>query len=182
MRINTERLIEEDSYCETVFSQFLKKKVVKPHSSALFEKHLQKSLDNLEFANFLFSEHNFSIKEKLPSKTYYDWCVTIYYYSLYHAALALATKAGYVSKNHLATITTITLFYYHKKTLLEKEDLQFIVETLDLDSKDIELIVDSKSLRQRASYGVGMTFQRQQALTLQKDTAEFINRVRIIFQ
>ncbi len=122
MKINQERLIENREYCEKAFQRFLKNKIIKKDEAKLFRKYFGKSINNMEFANFILEEHNFSIKEKLSNKSFYDWCITIYYYSLYHSAMALVSKAGFESKNHLATITALTLFYYHKYDLLIEID------------------------------------------------------------
>lgn len=181
MIINTKKLFEK-KYCEKIFMDFLKKKIIKENSSLRFEKNLNKALNNLEFANFIFDEHNHSIKEKLPHKTYYDWCITIYYYAIYHAILALAAKARYESKNHLATISIITLFYYHKDNVLKREEIEFLIDKIQLDKQDINLVIESKDMRERACYGTDELFELRQAKLLQIETSEFINKVRSIVE
>ncbi len=180
MKIDIKRLIDSKEYCEKVFNFFIKKKLIRDSKLRLFEKHMNKALNNLEFANFLLSEHNYSIKEKLPNKTFYDWCITIYYYAIYHTALALTEKIGYSSKNHIATISTITLFYYHKDNLLKKEDIEFLIDKINIEREDIDLITDSKELRESACYGVDKLFELNQAQKLQKQTADFVNKIRVL--
>ncbi len=178
MRIDVQRLVKDKNYCETVFRYYVKMRVLRKTEPKFFGKHVNKSLSNLEFANFILTEHDYSIKDKLPKKTFYDWCITIYYYSIYHIALALTTKIGYESKSHLATITTITLFYYHNDNVLNKEDIEFIIEKIHLEKQEIDLVLDSKGLRERACYGADETFELSQAKWLQEQTVEFVNKIK----
>jgi len=179
MKIDINKLIRDKKYCEKVFVEFIKRNMIRENKLKSFEKHINKALSNLKFANFLVEEHEDSIKIKLPNKTFYDWCIIIYYYSIYHTALALITKAGYESKNHMATITAITLFYYHKDNLLKKEDIEFLIEKISLEKTDIDLVFDSKELRERACYGADQLFELRQALALKKETVDFVNKIRI---
>jgi uncharacterized protein (UPF0332 family) len=182
MRIDLQKLVNDKMYCEKAFNRFIKLKMIREDKTRLFGKHLHKALKNLEFANFIFSEHDYSIKEKLGIQTFYDWCITIYYYALYHTALALVTKAGYYSKSHISTITAITLFYFHKDNILNKEDIEFLIDKINLDRKDIDLILDSKELRERACYGTDETFEKMIAEKLQKETADFVTRMREVLE
>lgn len=182
MKINLSRLIKEESYCKRVFEFFIKTKSLRKEEQLFFEKHLNKSLDNLQFANFILDEHKHSIKEKLPAKSFYDWCVVIYYYALYHSVLALLSKTGYKSKNHLATISSVILFYYHKSNILNKEDIQFIIDKINLDEVDIDFMINSKELRERASYRVDESFDLLLAQRLQKETVEFVNKIKNILE
>lgn len=180
MKIDVQKLIKDKKYCETIFKHYIKIRLLRKTEPTLFNKYINKSMDNLEFANFILAEHNGSIKNKLPNKTFYDWCITIYYYSIYHLALALTTKVGYASKSHLATITAITLFYYHKDNILKKEDIEFIIEKIHLEKQDIDLVLDSKKLRERACYGADEMFELSQTKRLQEQTAEFVNKIRML--
>jgi|SRR3989344_3567656 len=179
MKINKERLIENREYCEEVLQRFLNIKAIKKDESRLFKKYLDKAVNNLEFANFILEEHKHSIKEKIPNKHFYDWCIVIYYYSLYHSALALVSRAGFESKNHLATITALTLFYYHRYDLLKKEEIEFLMNSLVIEKQEINLIMETKDMRERASYGVE-AFEERQAESLRKETADFITKCREI--
>ncbi|MEK6936027.1 MAG: hypothetical protein AABW67_04505 [Nanoarchaeota archaeon] len=182
MKIEINKLIESEGYCREVFNFFIKKEVIKRTNPDLFEKYLNKSLNNLEFGNFILSEHKFSIKRKLKKKSFYDWCVVIYYYSLYHAVLALISKAGFESKNHIASISALTLFYYHKKNVLKKEDIQFIIDNLNLKSEDIEFLFNSKEIREKASYRVDETFDLLLAKNSQEKTVEIVNKIKEILK
>ena len=175
-------MIESEEYCREVFNFFIKKGVIKKTNPALFEKYLNKSLNNLEFGNFILSEHKLSIKRKLKNKSFYDWCVVIYYYSLYHAVLALISRAGFESKNHIASISALTLFYYHKKNVLKKEDIQFVIDNINLKSEDIEFLFNSKETREKASYRIDETFDLTLAKNSQKKTAEIVNKIKDILK
>ena len=179
--INQEKLLTDKDYCEKIFRLFLKKKIIKEDQLKAFKKYLDKSINNLEFANYILEEHNHSLKEKLKNKKFYDWCITIYYYSLYHSALALVSKAGFESKNHLATITALTLFYYHKKNILNKQEIEFLLNSFPIKKEEISFIISTKDLRERASYGVE-SFEQKQAENLRKQTVDFVNKCRGILE
>ncbi|MFH1591836.1 MAG: hypothetical protein ABIB47_00510 [Candidatus Woesearchaeota archaeon] len=180
MKVNIPKLLEDKEYCEVVFNNYLRIRVLREVEPESFGKYLNRAINNLEFANFILAEHDYSIKEKLPNKTFYDWCVIIYYYAIYHTALALTTKIGYESKSHLATITVVTLFYYHKDNILKKEEIEFIIENIHLEKEEIDFLLDSKNMRERACYGVDELFELLQAKDLQKQTVEFVNKIRTL--
>ena len=182
MKVNIQKLIKNKKYCEMVFKKYVKIKVLRETNRKLFEKYLKKGLSNLEFGNFILTEHNYSIKEKLPKKIFYDWCITIYYYSIYHICLALTTKIGYESKSHLATINAIILFYYHKENILKKEDIDFIIEKIHLEKEDINLVLDSKDLREKACYGADKLFELSQTKKLQEQTVKFVNKIKFLLE
>ena len=179
MKFELNRLTKDKKYCEELFSHYLKTKVIKK-TNPDYKKYLNKSISNLEFANFLFEEHNFSIKEKLPNRNYYDWCITIYYYSIYHTSLSLLAKLGYKSSSHLATITAITLFYYHKENILKKEDIDFLIEKINLEEKEIDFLIESKDFRERACYGVDELFNISMTKTIKEQTVDFVNKIEEI--
>ncbi len=182
MKVNIRKLIEDKKYCEAIFKHYVKINVLRETDSRLFGKYLNKALRNLEFANFILTEHDYSIKEKLPKRTFYDWCITIYYYSVYHTALALIAKIGYESKSHLATVTAITLFYYHRDNILKKEEIEFAIEKIHLEKQEIDFVADSKDLRERACYGADELFELSQAKRLQEQTADFVNKIKSLLE
>jgi hypothetical protein len=44
------------------------------------------------------------------------------------------------------------------------------------------MLLNSKELRERACYGVDETFQLIQTKQIQQETAEFVNKIKIILQ
>lgn len=181
MKFNPKKLTKEIKYCEELFEHYIKIKALRK-TNPDYKKHINKAISNLEFANFLLEEHDFSIREKLPNRAYYDWCITIYYYSIYHISLALLAKLGYKSNSHLATLATITLFYYHKDNVLKKEDIDFLIEKVNLEEKEIDFVIESKDFRERACYGVDETFNVSIAKMLQKQTVDFVNKIKDLLQ
>ena len=177
MKFDASRLTKEKLYCEELFNHYTRIKALKK-TNPDYKKNISKAVSNLELANFLLEEHDFSIKEKLPNRKYYDWCITIYYYSIYHTSLALLAKLGYKSNSHLATLAAITLFYYHKDNVLKKEDIDFLLEKINLEEKEIDFVIESKDLRERACYGVDESFNISIAKMLQKQTADFVNKIK----
>lgn len=182
MKVNINKLINNKKYCEKVFKHYLKLKVLKKALKPSFQKNVNKSISNLEFGNFILDEHNFSIKKKLPGKHFYDWCIIIYYYSIYHITLALLEKLGYESKSHIATLATIALFYYHKDNLLKREDIEFIINKINLEKEELDLVLKAKNMRERACYGTDKIFELSMAKRLQEQTADFVNRIRSLLE
>jgi len=182
MKVEINKLIENKEYCKRVFYFFIKNRTLKLVDSSLYEKYLNKSLNNPEFGNFVFDEHDYSIKEKLPNKKFYDWCVVIHYYAIYHAVSALLTRAGFESKNHLASISALSFVYYHKNNVLSKDELRLVIEGLNIKSEEIEFILDSKGLRERASYRVDEDFNLAIARDLQRKTVDCVNKVKNILE
>jgi len=182
MKIEINKLIESEEYCRWVFNFFIKKGIIKKTNPSLFRRHLNKSLNNLEFGNFILSEHNFSIKRKLKNKSFYDWCIVIYYYAIYHSVSALIFKAGFESKNHIASISALTYMYYHKKNVLKKEDIEFIIQNLNIKEEEIEFVADLKELREKASYKVDGSFDLSLAKNFQEKTADFVNKIKNILE
>jgi len=179
MRFNENNLINNSKHCEKLLKYYLKIKALRKTQES-FKKYLDKAISNLELANFLVEEHNYSIKNKLPNRKYYDWCITIYYYSIYHISLSLLAKLGYKSNSHSATITAITLFYFHKNNILRKEDVTFILKKISLNEKEIDFIIGSKELRQRACYDASELFNISITKTLQKETVDFVDRIKLL--
>jgi uncharacterized protein (UPF0332 family) len=182
MKVEINKLIENKEYCREVFNFFIKKEVIKKTNPALFEKYLNKSLNNLDFGNFVFDEHNHSIMKKLKGRSFYDWCVVIYYYAIYHAVLALISKAGFESKNHLASISALTYIYYHKRNLLNEEDIQIVIDNFNIKGEEIEFIANSKEIREKASYRVDEDFGIVLAEDMGKKTADFVNKIKLLLK
>ena len=90
----------------------------------------------------------------------------------------MLSKLGYRSGSHFATLATITLFYYHKDNVLKREDIDFLLEKINLEEKEIDFVIGSKDLRERACYGVDESFNISIATLLQKQTVDFVNRIK----
>jgi len=99
---------------------------------------------------------------------------------LYHAALALIAAKGLSSKSHNATFCAVILFYHHQRKDLNKNDIRIIKESID--KEDIEAITKTKSLRERASYGVSVNFELTLVEKAKINAISFINKVRSILE
>jgi uncharacterized protein (UPF0332 family) len=174
MRVDLKKLVSSEKYCKRVFDFFVKNGVVKRGGN--YESHLRKSVSNLDFGNFILNENDF-VKRKAGG-SFYDWAVIVYYYAIYHSVLALVSRVGYESKNHLATLSSAILFYYHKNKVLSEKEIDFIVESFGLRVEDINFLVSLKGMRERASYGVGEVFGQRLAESLRGDVVDFVNKVR----
>lgn len=75
-------------------------------------------------------------------------------------------------------MAAITLFYYHKDNILKKEDITFLIEQISLEEREIDFVIESKGLRERACYGVDDLFNISVTNMLQKQTADFVNKIK----
>ena len=64
MKFNANQLTTEKRYCEELFSHYLRTKALRK-TNPDYKKHINKAISNLELANFLLEEHDFSISSKL---------------------------------------------------------------------------------------------------------------------
>jgi len=53
------------------------------------EQYFKKAVHNLDFSNWLLEKHKDEIPSIFAEERFFDWVITGYYYSMYHAALAL---------------------------------------------------------------------------------------------
>lgn len=100
----------------------------------------------------------------------------MYYYAIYHAALALISKEGFTSKNHSATLAFLIHHHYHSKKALEKEDVELIVSSLE--KEDIETLGISKELREKACYDVHEMFEKRLAEQIREQAIDFANKIK----
>ena len=167
--------IRNKEECRIWLESYVKKKMLIKNKRE--EKlYFNKSEHNLNFANWL-NEKQDELK-KLFDDFFYDWVISGYYYTVYHSALALVSRLNYKSKSHLATLCFIIFYYFHDKKLLEEEHLEVIADSIE--KEDIESVAKSKSLRERASYNVTETFEKQLVEDIKTDAVGFLQKVRSI--
>lgn len=171
--------IENKKECEYWLNSYVKKKILRKSEdeSALY---LKKTNHNLNFANWIFEKHDGEIKEIFGEEVFYDWIINIYYYAIYHAALALISREGYSSKNHSASLCFLIYNNYHLQKALDKEDFKVIASSLGRE--DIETIGNTKELRERASYDVHELFEKKLAEQTRDKTVDFVNKIKIIIE
>jgi uncharacterized protein (UPF0332 family) len=143
------------------------------------EDHMKKAVHNMDFANWLLGRHEDEIPSVFGEQKFHDWVIVGYYYTIYHASLALIASKGLESKSHFATLSAIILFFYHEKRI-SKEDVEIIAESIGttITRDDIEIIVDTKSLRERASYNVGYEFDKSLVKKAQNNAVRFMQKAR----
>jgi len=142
--------------------------------------HLHKAQHNLDFANWVNEKHKDELPKLFGEERFYDWVISGYYYAIYHASLALIASKDYTSKSHHATLCAIIYFFHHEKLHLNEEDIDLIQHSMD--KTDIEIITETKELRERASYGVSGDFEIKLVNKSKENAIYFINRTREILQ
>ncbi len=151
----------------------LRKETLKPAN------FLAKSEHNLSFSNWLIDKHKDEISRIFgQNENFYDWVITSFYYSIYHAALALVSKFGISSKSHSATLCAVIYYYFHESKHLTREDVGLLGNCLE--ENDIEAFVQTKSLRERACYDVSRAFELTLVNEAKKNAEEFVEKVRKI--
>lgn len=168
--------LRDKEECKLWLNKYIQKRVLRRslNESML---HLRKTDHNLNFANWAFEKH----KEKFEifkEETFYDWIISIYYYAIYHSALALVSKEGYKSKSHSATLCFLIYHHYHLEKALNKEDVELVASSLS--KEDIETVGTSKELRERACYDVHELFEQRLANQIRENAIDFANKIKLL--
>jgi len=177
----SESWIGSEQECGRDFEEFLRKGILLkiPDGETWKKRHMEKADHNLDFSALVSELHESIIKERFPGKTFYDWATSAYYYAIYHAALALLSRAGFKSKSHQATLCGVIKFYYHRDRQLEKRHVEALRR---IEKANIEQFIESQNLRERASYGVSVTFEERLASLARRDAMEFVNKAKEILE
>jgi len=171
-KFNWQIWLEKQEEVENGFRFYLKKEMIKEEKETKFlhVSHLNKAEYNLKFVNFLAEQ-----------KRFYDWVIVGCYYTIYHSALALITKKGFSSKNHLATLCSLIKFYYIQDKMLSKEEIELVSKSA-LEKEEISYFTYAKEKREIASYGLSEEFNKIEAEDLLKKTVQFLNKCREILE
>jgi|SRR3989344_2714617 len=171
-RFNWQIWMENYPKLDISFNFYLKKDLIKKEDETIFlsASHLKKAEYNLEFVNLLIN-----------NKRFYDWVIIGCYYTIYHSALALITKKGFSSKNHLATLCALIKFYYVGNKVLNKEEIELVSKS-SLQKEEVSYFVYAKEKRETASYGISEEFNRLEAEDIHKKTVQFLNKCREILE
>ena len=135
-------------------------KKIKPNDK-LSQEHLDKAKHNLRAADY-------NIKGGFS-----DWGVSQFYYSMYHALLAVLFKLGYESKNHECTINAVEYLVEEGKINLDLKDIAFIRTTEQMTSKD------AKSLREEFQYGTETAVNEKILKELLENTKRIVEKIEI---
>jgi len=171
--------LKDKKECTFWLDNYIQKKILK-RSSNESKLHLRRTDHNLTFANWIIEKHKDEIPEVFGEDKFYDWVISIYYYAIYHAALALMSKEGFTSKNHSATLAFLIYHHYHSEKALEKEDVELIASSLNRE--DIETLGVSKELREKACYDVHESFEKKLAEQIREQAVDFANKIKILLK
>ena len=169
--------LKDKKECKFWLDTYVKKKILKKVSDES-KLHLKRTDHNLTFANWIIEKHKDEIPEIFGDDNFYDWVISIYYYAIYHAALALMSKEGFTSKNHSATLAFLIYHHYHSQRALEKEDVELIASSLGRE--DIETLGVSKELREKACYDVHEMFEKKLAEQIREQAVDFANKIKLL--
>jgi len=171
--------LKDKKECKTWLDEYIRKELLRK-SADESRLHLRKTDHNLNFANWIMEKHKDEIPETFGEETFYDWVIDIYYYVIYHAALALISREGYKSKNHSATLCFLIYHHYHLQKALDKEDVELISSSFN--KEDIETIGMSKELREKACYDVHELFEQKLAKHIREQAINFVNKIKILLK
>jgi uncharacterized protein (UPF0332 family) len=171
--------LENEKLCKKWLNFYIKKGMLRLDVLGK-ELYLKKAKHNLDFANWIKEKHKDEIPKLFGEERFYDWIINAYYYSIYHATLALISVKKLASKSHNATLCAVILFYYHKQKILKEEDIELIKESID--KEDIEIIAKTKDLRERASYDVSANFELILTEKAKNNAVYFLNKVKSILK
>lgn len=127
----------------------------------LSQEHINKAKHNLRAADY-------NIKGGFS-----DWGVSQFYYSMYHALLAVLFKLGYESKNHECTINAVEYLIEEGKIHLDLKDIAFIRTTEQMTTKD------AKSLREEFQYGTETSVNEKLLKELLANTKSVVEKIEI---
>lgn len=171
--------LKDRKECKLWLDSYIGKRILKK-SSDESKLHLKRTDHNVTFANWIIEKHGNDIPEIFGGDTFYDWVISVYYYAIYHAALALMSKEGFTSKNHSATLCFLIYHHYHSQNALDKEDVALIASSLDRE--DIETLGFSKELREKACYDVHELFERKLAEDIREQAVDFANKIKLLLK
>ncbi len=167
--------LKDKKECKDWLDIYIKKGILEKKKDE-YRLYFNKSEHNLNLANWLNNKHEDEIPDVFGHETFYDWVVNIYYYAVYHAGLALVSKLKFKSNSHMATLCFLIYHYYHKKEIMDKDDVELVA--VSLEKEDIENITAAKSLRERASYNVHALFEKEIAEDAKNKAVAFLQKVR----
>jgi uncharacterized protein (UPF0332 family) len=145
--------------------------------------HMKKAFHNLSLANQIFdSNQKNQFQVSYSGENYYDWVITVSYYSMYQtclSALAAVSKSG---ENHSATVCALVFHYVHKRKQLNEQYLLSLDKIQALADQDVQKLVERRFQREKASYDAGYTTQVGLAQTALSEAREFVLKVREILE
>lgn len=127
------------------------------------------------------ADHNLIVMTDLSKLGHEDWVVISAYYSMYQSAMALLTKIGLESKDHVTTAAVLEYFFGAQisKDLIEKfNELKGRIEIIIIDEKYIEYLWEIKRARETVQYGISINYKETDAVM--KNAREFVSRIKLV--
>jgi len=145
--------------------------------------HMKKALHNLTLANQIFdSNQKNQLQVSYSGENYYDWVITVSYYSMYQACLSALAAVRKSGENHSATVCALVFHYVHKRKRLNEQYLLSLDKIQALANQDVQKLVEKRLQREKASYDTGYITQVGLAQTALTEAREFVLKVREILE
>lgn len=128
--------------------------------------------------HILKAEHNLKFVEAIAKTGFNDWALVGCYYTLYHIALALILRRGYLSKDHDATLCILIKEYYKE---IGADEFK-LINSVYLNNEDILFYVKSREERRKASYSTKILFDRNEVNKIVINTRLFLNKAKGILE
>lgn len=145
--------------------------------------HLKKAIHNVSFANQIFDgNQNGQLRTTYSGENYYDWVITICYYSMYQACLSALAAVRKSGENHSASVCVLVYHYVHKRKRLNEQYLLALDRIRTLANQDVQKLVERRFDREKASYDTGYTTQVGLAQTALSEARDFVLKVREILE
>ena len=138
---------------------------------------------NLRLANQIFdSNQKNQLQVSYSGENYYDWVITVSYYSMYQACLSALAAVRKLGENHSATVCALVYHYVHKRKQLNDQYLLSLDKIHALADQDVQKLVERRFQREKASYDTGYTTQVGLAQTALSEAREFVLKIREILE
>jgi uncharacterized protein (UPF0332 family) len=144
---------------------------------------MKKAFHNLSLANQIFeSNQRNQLQVSYSGENYYDWVITVSYYSMYQACLSALAAVRKSGMNHSATVCALVYHYLHKRKRLNEQYLLSLDKIHALADQDVQKLVERRFQREKASYDTGYTTQIGVAQTALSEAREFALKMREILE
>jgi uncharacterized protein (UPF0332 family) len=145
--------------------------------------HMKKAFHNLSLANQIFENNQKNqLQVSYLGENYYDWVITVSYYSMYQACLSALAAVRKSGENHSATVCALVYHYVHKRKQLNEQYLLSLDKIHALADQDVQKLIERRFQREKASYDTGYTTQIGLAQTALSEAREFALKIREILE
>ncbi|MDO8553757.1 MAG: HEPN domain-containing protein [Candidatus Micrarchaeota archaeon] len=134
-------------------------------------------MDTVE-AHLHKAETNSAVMDVMFQNKFFDWTIVAAYYSMYHATLSALWLIGIDARSHECAVLAFERFYA-KKGKVESKYLEYLQRAKELSEKYSETLEQVRTLRVKASYGLGEIHSTDAAFS-RTQAREFISEIRNI--